>query len=107
MLYTAQFSYKGVDRYDITYKTGNIFAPTEKMVMDYKNSGDKDVYTLLYNIRMRESYRNNRWQWQKMVDMSRECDIVLVCYCKSGDFCHRVLLAEMLQKCGAIYGGER
>jgi len=107
MLYTSQFNYTGVDRYDITAKTGSIFAPTWEMVVDYKISGNEFTYTHIYNIRMRESYKNNTWKWQEMVNMSIRDDITLVCYCKSGDFCHRVLLAEMLQKCGATYKGER
>ena len=107
MLYTGQFGYKGVDRYDITCKTGNIFAPTWDMVVKYRDTGDSDSYTHVYLKQMRESYRNDQWKWLEMVRMTRGGDVTLVCYCKKGDFCHRILLAEMLQKCGAIYGGER
>lgn len=107
MLYTAQFNYKGIDRYDITVKTGNIFCPTWKMVEDFKKTGDQSVYTALYKEKMQGSYKDYPQFWKEMVGMSTRNDITLVCYCKSGVFCHRVLLAEFLQKCGSVYGGER
>jgi uncharacterized protein YeaO (DUF488 family) len=107
MLYTAQYRYAGIDRYDITSKRAGIFSPTWSMVSNYKDTGDTEVYTSIYLEMMRESYRNHSGLWQEMVDMSTRADITLVCYCRSGEFCHRVLLAEMLQKCGANYKGER
>lgn len=33
--------------------------------------------------------------------------ITFVCFCASGDFCHRLLLADYFTKIGAVYMGER
>jgi len=105
-IYTSNFNYKGSDRLDITVKTGSkIFAPSWQMVMDYKN-GDlsKTEYIKQYIDMMRFSYKNNLEEWKKLLNMKK---VTLVCYCKPGNFCHRVLLAEILEKCGAKYIGEK
>lgn len=107
MLYTAQYSYKGPERYDITSKVGGIFSPTWDMVRNYKDFGDEEEYTARYLSHMRESYIKHIELWKEMIVMCKRGDVVLVCYCKAGDFCHRVLLAEMLQKCGVTYKGEK
>jgi uncharacterized protein YeaO (DUF488 family) len=107
MLYTAQMSYTGPDRFDITVKSNGIFSPTWDMVQDYKKTGDESAYIKLYKAKMQQSYRDNTWKWKEMVDMCTRADVTLVCFCKPGDFCHRRLLAEYLIKCGAKYMGER
>jgi len=38
--------------------------------------------------------------------LSRE-HVVLVCYCTDWQHCHRLLLAGLLERCGAVYGGEQ
>lgn len=114
MLYTAQYGKKIPDgqRYNITVATGSIFAPSWDMVKSYKETGDKEAYTTKYLAKMRESYKEYTHYWKEMVDMACRCDIVLVCYCKAGDFCHRLLLVELLLKVGSMmgkkleYGGE-
>ena len=107
MLYTAQYNYKGIDRYDITVAAKNIFSPTWTMVEKYRACGNEDEYTKLYETMMRKSYSKHLQFWEEMVKMCTRHNITLVCYCKPGDFCHRVLLAGFLVKCGAKYGGER
>jgi len=107
MIYTSQFAYKGEGRLDITVAAQTPFSPTWKMVGDYKAFGKKAKYTFYYHQRMQRSYRDNFKYWKDVLDKSTKSDIVLVCYCKAGEFCHRLLLAEYLQKCGAQYGGER
>jgi len=106
ILYTAQYRYNGEDRYDITVKSGNkIFAPTWNIVMDYKNNIiTAEEYTKEYHNLMVKSYYNNLNEWNKLLN---EEQITLVCFCKSGDFCHRLLLAEYLSKLDAEYLGER
>jgi uncharacterized protein YeaO (DUF488 family) len=52
---------------------------------------------------MRLSYKENRKRWDELLNQD---EVVLVCFCKAGDFCHRVLLAEILVKLGAEYKGE-
>jgi len=105
-VYTSQYQYEGKDRCDITVKSGFLFlAPTWNMVLDYKNGKiNEEEYTKLYYDKMRQSYKSHRagWDWLLNKDI-----VTLVCFCKPGDFCHRLLLAEMLIKLGATYLGEK
>ena len=100
-----QYKYDGINRLDITVKTGlQMFAPTWDMVMDYKNGKTtREQYSNLYYKKMRKSYKIYRPEWNWLLNQE---EIVLVCFCKPGDFCHRVLLAEILVKLGAEYVGE-
>lgn len=111
-LWTAQYQYKGEYRTDITVKTAtypwNIFAPTWKMVMAYIN-GPKDkaaeqVYIAEYTKIVSNAFKTNGAELLTLLqsDQTR----VLVCFCKPGAFCHRVLLARHFESLGAIYHGE-
>lgn len=104
-VYTAQFGYRGEDRLDITVKLGEkAFAPSWDMVLEYKKGALSEAqYEELYLERMRRSYVANRAAWDNVLKMER---VVLVCFCRAGDFCHRVLLAKIFEKLGAKYGGE-
>lgn len=104
-IYTAQIRYSGSDRLDTTVKSGDkTFAPTWDMVMGHKNGTISDEeYIKRYVVLMRESLKNNRSRWLEVMNMER---VVLCCYCRKDKFCHRVLLAKMLEKNGAIYKGE-
>lgn len=104
-IYTAQMRYSGDDRLDITVKTGDkVFAPTWDMVMSHKSySLSDDEYKKKYIDLMRKSRRDNSSRWQEIMNKER---VVLVCYCGAGKFCHRILLAKMLEMIGAIYKGE-
>lgn len=104
-VFTSQYKYKGKNRFDITVKSGDkTFAPTWEMVMNYKSGKiSEEEYTEQYYERMRQSYQNNRKRWDWLLDKE---EIVLVCFCKKGDFCHRLLLADILVKLGAEYEGE-
>lgn len=113
-VFTSQLSYRGPDRLDITAKTGvrsrlgsvtgSTFAPPWDLVMGYKQGRvTQEEYIARYTELMRESYRRYRSQWDELLSMER---VVLVCYCPAGSFCHRLLLAELLAKCGAAYEGE-
>lgn len=111
-IYTAQIGYKGLDGYDITVKSGDkVFAPTWNMVMDYKRGKlSKEAYSSMYRELMLRSWREHRQAW---LDLLNREEVTLVCYCRPGDFCHRLLLAEYLVKLGkhlgieVIYMGER
>jgi len=111
-LYTAQFRYSGPDRLDITVKSSNgalrIFAPTWKMVTDYKNHGDKFFYTSMYNSLLLAAIEKHRNTFQHLHNKATEGDATLVCYCPAENFCHRLLLAEFMYKhFETILGGER
>lgn len=103
-IYTGQYKYCGPDRLDITVKgkdpIGRIFAPTWAMVDEYKMFKDEEKYTYAYRNLMRVSYRRHRDVWEEVLRRDR---VVLVCFCKAGEFCHRVLLAGYLEKLGGRY----
>lgn len=106
-VFTSRIWLEDKDKLDITIKSakqGKIFAPTWEMVMDYKNKIISDSqYTAMYYDLMRKSYANNKEQWESLLNKER---VVLVCYCNHGQFCHRYLLADILEKLGASYKGE-
>ncbi len=104
-VYTSHYRFKGPNRLDITVKNGiKEFAPTWKMVMGSKNGQvSQEEYTDEYINMMRISYRNNRETWEELLTSD---EVVLVCFCPAGEFCHRVLLADILEKLGAEYLGE-
>jgi len=104
--YTSQYRCKDCDRLDITVKNpeGSIFAPTWEMVMKSKSGLlTHQEYTDLYLQRMADSYHKWKQDWDDLLAKDR---IVLVCFCPSGTFCHRYILADILVKLGAKYGGE-
>lgn len=106
-LWTAQYRYNGVDRFDITVKgKANLtFAPTWQMVNGHKNGTLADEqYIDLYTERMRWTYKNNPKTWQELLGKD---EVTLVCFCAAGDFCHRLILKDILVKLGAEYQGER
>lgn len=105
LVYTSQFRYSGPRRLDITARQGSdLFRPDFETVMSFKNGGMTEAeYEDYYHKRMKESYKNFRSGWERLLS----CDwVVLVCYCRAETFCHRLLLADYLEKCGASYEGE-
>ncbi len=110
-IWTAQmYKTKGKDwpTLDITVKNqdpfGKAFAPTWSMVMDIKKGIiTEEEYTDLYHKRMLHSYDANRTLWE---DLLNRDEVVLICFCKAGAFCHRHLLTQYLVKLGATYMGE-
>lgn len=105
LVYTSQFRYSGPRRLDITARTGSdLFRPPWELVMAYKNGNVSDIeYEKVYHTLMQDSYRNHKEGWHRLLS----CDYtVLVCYCRAETFCHRLLLAEYLEKLGASYEGE-
>ena len=110
-VYTAQYSYEGPNRTDITVKTAkppwDIFAPTWDMVKEYlANPGpyQEKVYIAKYEAMVANAYVANR---DALITLLHSSEVrVLVCFCKAGAFCHRVLLAKHLEALGAEYLGE-
>jgi len=104
-LYTGQFNYKGEYRVDITAKSGlKMFAPDWENIIDVKSGAiTEEEYTKKYYEKMRLSYKNHRAEWDWFLDQPTA---VIVCFCKTGTFCHRYLLADILVKLGAEYLGD-
>jgi len=88
---------------DITVKSGmREFAPSWDIVMGFKNQTlSEDGYTDIYLKMMRDSYKKYPTAWKKLLSTEKLC---LACYCKTGDFCHRYLLRDILVKTGKAWG---
>lgn len=110
-IYTAQYSYSNVDRLDITVKgqdpLGKHFAPTWEMVMGIKNSTmTQEQYESQYAKIINQAPKE---AWEELLSFAyhRGC-VTFVCFCKAGEFCHRVLLARWLSAAGwGEFIGER
>jgi len=102
-------SYYGEARLDVTVKgqdpLGRHFAPTWEMLRAWQSRTlNNREYTHQYYELMRDRFRVNREPWIELLAKSR---IVLVCFEKPEEnFCHRFILANILQKMGAKYEGE-
>lgn len=57
-----------------------------------------------YRHELRQSYRTRREEWDALLARS---EITLTCSCTDPERCHRTILAEVLEKCGARRMGER
>ncbi len=102
---TSNIKYRGADRIDITAKSGDKdFAPTWGMVMGLKKGEiSREEYIKNYLEMMKKFRRENPRKWVDLFSMNK---VVLVCYCSPGDFCHRILLSQILVEEGAEYKGE-
>ena len=113
MLYTAQYRYPGEDRLDITVKggciAGKLYAPTWDMVTGIKRGKlSEKEYTKKYYELLVERWYDRRDEMQRLVDMVKDRDITLVCFCPANTFCHRYLLVKFFQhNWNVAYGGER
>ena len=106
-IYTAQYSYPGDDRLDITVKgqhpVGKIFSPSWTMVTRVK-SGQitpeqyEEMYRAILKVIPEGVYS----------ELKKRESLVLVCFCKPFTFCHRVTLAHELHAKGiGKYLGEK
>lgn len=82
---------------DVTVKSGiKELAPTWELLQRYRSKQTTaEEYTVEFYTLMRESYRTDPMQWASILDTA---EIALACYCKAGDFCHRHLLVDMIEK---------
>ena len=77
----------------ITAKHKSPFAPTWDMVKQHKAGTMSDEeYTDLYMKKMRALWKKDRSLFDEILD---EPSVVLVCFCPTGKFCHRHLLANI------------
>ena len=108
-IYTAQYRTSGAASIDITVKSArapwDIFAPSWPMVMEYKKTKNERAYIIQYDSIVSNAFYNHGNELRAMLASDRT--ITLVCFCRAGEFCHRVLLAKHLELAGAEYLGER
>lgn len=71
------------------------FAPSRQLLMSYKKGLSTDIYTKLFfnELRNKESVYS---VFKDLARLSNGRDIVLCCYEKPGDFCHRRLIADFV-----------
>lgn len=108
-IYTAHYRYAGPGRLDITVKgqdpVGKILAPTWDMVMGLKKGrmtvhAYTDAYSSLFMNAVQNSY-------SILLDLSKQETLTFVCFCRPGEFCHRVLCARNFETIGlGTYVGE-
>lgn len=108
-VYTSTNRYRELDALDVTVHgqddIGKTFAPTWWMVNSY-HAGNLDIvefksdYIDLVMSRLEEDMISLEY-------LSNLHHVTLTCYCASGEFCHRIILAAFLEQFGAEYKGER
>lgn len=96
---TGRINSPRLDKLDTTIKSGvgfgKQFAPTWDLVMRHKRGEISDQeYTDGYLILMRERYAINRQMWHRWIRDTES--VTLCCYCASGKFCHRHILADVV-----------
>jgi hypothetical protein len=102
MLYTAQYRQSSPDRLDITVKgndaLGKWLAPTWGMVKAYKRNGNAQIYTQQYFQLLAERVALPNSESHQAIyliaDMALNNNVVFVCFCKTGAFCHRYLAVD-------------
>lgn len=111
-VYTAQMAYSDPDAVDITAKTKHFLAPKWDMVAGHKAGKGDERYAGQYPALSDEDYTNQyydllRQQWERdhvqflnLLDHDR---VVLKCFCPAGDFCHRHLAVDILEKIAERY----
>lgn len=114
MIYTSYFAKAksledkfivvGITRYPPKWFNGKNFeylAPTSNLLMKYKNG---EISEEMFEVQYRTMLKNIKPYLESMVDRlklyntSLDKHVVLCCYEKSDDFCHRHLLANELKE---------
>jgi hypothetical protein len=105
-IFTAQYRYSGPDRLDVTVKgqdpVGKAFAPTWEMVKGVKNGFfSEDDYLSRYKPILDRGLASSGGAFENKEK------VVLVCFCGPGTFCHRITMAEEMERRGiGVYEGE-
>lgn len=83
---------------DITVRSGDkAFSPSWDMVMGYKKGEiTAEEYTEEYHWMMQQSVRANRNR-ERWIEVVNSGEVLLLCYCPAGAFCHRHLFAGYLK----------
>ncbi|MCK4787782.1 MAG: DUF488 family protein [Desulfobacteraceae bacterium] len=120
VVFTGQHGiYKGPKQLDITVRTtdpiGRLFAPTWEIVRPIINSRKyglhinttwkdlENTYTAQYEALLLQKI--GPAERQQIAELfQRDPFVVLMCYCKRHDFCHRNLVAQWFVRAGAHLG---
>lgn len=72
-----------------------VFAPSPQLLHDYKAGMDKQDYVMCYRSEMGQ-IKNMRDVFARLSQLAKGRDIILCCYEKTGDFCHRHILTDIV-----------
>ena len=99
-----KYTFISISLYPPKWYEGKVYkkvAPSNEILMDWKN-GKKDEearshYERMYSFKILRKL-NAKDILKDLEELSEGKDIVLLCFEKSGDFCHRYLLSKFLEK---------
>jgi uncharacterized protein YeaO (DUF488 family) len=126
ILWTGPYTTRDPDRLDITRAgcdkalrarkaaPGEFLAPSAGLVFpaleamkaaqdDAERDAIWSAYAREYRLEMLTSWKNRRREWTALLARER---VVLVCFCRDPQRCHRTLAAGFLARLGADYRGE-
>ncbi len=91
---------RGILVINTTVKNGHpLFAPTWDMVMGHREGRLTDhEYQTAYVELLSERLRTHTVAWQEFMTMYADSRIALGCFCPTGKFCHRHILAPLLSQ---------
>ena len=109
------FKENNIEVLNIALKGGEeILAPTRWMLINYRANivnrtmftCREEEYSYLYLELLRTRYQENQEYFKALVSWLywHEGSVALVCYCRSGHFCHRNLLIDILLQIGESMG---
>ena len=76
-----------------------ISIPSAIILTEWKENHDNDFYIRNFNAEVLDKL-NPTEVWKKLSELSDGKPFALICYEKPGDFCHRHLVAEWLERQG-------
>lgn len=84
---------KGIDVAEL-----KLFAPSEELLRKIKSGEiDETEYEKIYRKEMEKFDFNLVWEgFEQISEINGKKDLVLLCYEKSGDFCHRHIFASLM-----------
>jgi hypothetical protein len=101
-IYTSRVGCRLDGAVDITASTGHLLAPTWPLVRAYKHGQiDAVEYRKRYIALLQARWREHKESFKLLMN---ESSIVLCCYCPAGQFCHRLIAAEVLVKVAKYFG---
>ncbi len=83
----------------VKHSPNHVLAPTWDLVMGFKKGRVTWVdYESRYLALLRDRYKDRKAEFDELVQMSIEQDIVLICFCTDEATCHRRLAKVVLDK---------
>lgn len=113
IVYTSRIAYCGLDRLDTTVKLGKglgkLLAPTWELVGGIKHheTAGHDTRWVKYASITREQYIEGYYELMRtryktypeaFVELIQGGRWVICCYCAAGEFCHRHLIVDILER---------